>query len=225
MRDRAQGRSRDKISCLERVQMRAVPLMLLALGCTLLSAACSPTHFQDGPPPAIGAVPQKCTLTLAAAPVLRGFRLGMGYAEVQKRFPGLSKPTKMPDAPSAILISGRENQFNREKYPDLKEIDSIELKMVDDRVTSYKITYPEIKDFDSVTSFQFLHEDGQALEGVMGKGYIEEEPDQSYGRRIACDGFIVRADIGKRNIKLTGGAEGRTYRPWVEVEDVTTARR
>jgi hypothetical protein len=220
----AQGlRAASEFHVPARVKMRAGPLMLLALGCALLSGACSPTHFQDGPRPAIGPVPQKCTLTQAAAPALRGFRLGMSYAEVQKRFPGLSKPATTVDGGSAVVISIQGDQLTRKKYPDLKEIDSVELRLSDDRVTSYRITYPEIKDFDSAAGFQFLHEDDKALEEV--KGYAEEDPDRNYGRKIACGGFIVRADIGKRDIKLTGGAEGRTYHPWVEVEDIATSNR
>jgi hypothetical protein len=203
--------------------MWAKSLMPSALACALLSGACNTTHFNDAPRPAIGPGPRKCALALAETPEVRGFRLGMSYAELQKRFPKLSEPASAAGGVSTVVISGRGNQPAEKGYPDLEDVNSVELTLAGDRAVSYKITYPETKDFDSVSEFQFLNKDGKALEGV--KAYVEEDPDRNYGRKVVCDGFIVRADIGKRNVILTGGAEGRTYFPWIEVEDIAASAR
>jgi hypothetical protein len=160
---------------------------------------------------------------LAEAPEVRGFRLGMSYAELQKRFPKLPKPTDIIDGVStlSILLTHLDKDevtwgdfHNVDKFPDLKDVSSIKLTLVDNRVVAYDITYSETKDRDF--AMEFLTKAGKSL-GVEDYTTEHEEP---FLFKVTCEGYRAHIELRTRDTTFMGAVTNRIYIPSLGVEDI-----
>jgi hypothetical protein len=154
---------------------------------------------------------------------VRGFRLGMSYTELQKRFPKLSKPTIITDDVSRLTIrlthldTGEAmwgGSYNDERFPDLKDVYSIELTLVDDRVAAYKIIYHKTKDREFAS--EFLIKAGKSL-GV--ENYLTEQ-EEPFLFKVTCEGFTAFTELKTHDETFMGAVTSRTYIPSLGVEDI-----
>ena len=150
---------------------------------------------------------QKCSVKLADAPAVRGFRLGMTSEQVQKMLGPLGTERKL-----ARELVTRQDPFGRSSVSfrpwegvsaDLSGISRVELEFVDARLSKFTLRY--------------LRQGGLSMEEFIGKvsqatGLPNEWSDRWDGMRIVlvdirraleCDGFNVKAEELSIYLELT----------------------
>lgn len=152
----------------------------------------------------------ECTLKLADAPALRGFKLGMSLREVTARF----RRFQMPETDSC----GRLNlDFNEARGalsnlalrpPELTGISRLRLTFVDERLAYIRVTYSRESTVSNPQEFRAALSASLSLSGkwrVTGGG-----DNWDHAHVVGCDGFKVMAGY------LAGA--------YVEMHDVETLR-
>jgi hypothetical protein len=149
---------------------------------------------------------QQCWLNKSSLPPLLGFRLGMGREELEKRFAGL----KVKDESyTELFISGSKTlpkdqdvsavdeighvAVNVSRFPEFREISTLELRLEDGRVSQIELTYPDESRWKSEDDFltfvaQTLH--------LPERRSWKPEPRPRYGEpgaSVSCNGLTVRA--------------------------------
>lgn len=161
---------------------------LLALTIILVSATFTLAQAQA----ANGSPQQRCTLTLAQSPTIRGFKLGMTVDEVLARFPSQSQsPTiraALDHAPKAFGVARFSVSPNDKAF---EGINTFDFEFLDNDLTSFYVAYtgPE---WNSVREFISALSSSLKLPGIE---YWEPSDAETY-RSLKCDGFDVRAVIG-----------------------------
>jgi hypothetical protein len=151
---------------------------------------------------------KKCTKTLAEAPELRGFKLGMTLDQIRKRIPNfkINKPDEFGFAKGTIYSSEAKSSLdnpqgtyvNPSKYPEFKEIFMADLGLINERVVRIKIGYPsgELK----MENEEFQKSVAESLK-LPVSAYVTEEGMFSVGNAMMnCEGFNV--EVGKSFWKL-----------------------
>lgn len=170
-----------------------------------------------------GNVPNaKCSLTLAQAPELRGFRLGLNQDRVVARFPGLSfeKPDEFGLTKVRLIIvsrdaypggsAGRDRGVQMDiatgtsdsraflidisKYPDLKGVNGIRLRFIDGRISYFQIGYDEAVAWTDVDEFVQTISKPLGLSGSWQRGVDSDGSTRE--KELPCDGFRLTASLG-----------------------------
>ena len=105
------------------------------------------TDQSTAPKIAVAAAGEPCSIKLGDSPTLRGIRLDMPKAQVQKEYP-LMTVTSDPVKSSGIALS---NQISNPDYQT--DIDRITVIFRNDRVFSILITYTDLIEWDSMAEF------------------------------------------------------------------------
>ncbi len=164
----------------------------------------------------------KCTLALAQAPALRGFRLGMNQAQVIARFPGLSldradalglarlrltlidadlypRSSSIRDRGVQLDIAagtaeGRSFTVDSSKFPDLKGVRKIQLRFVDGHISYVLVGYDDSFKWNSVDEFAQTVSKNLALPDEWRDG--SDSDGYKKDKELRCDGFLMTAGIG-----------------------------
>jgi hypothetical protein len=193
------------------------PIRRLTLSALSLIALASFTWAQGN-----GAQSARCVLTLAQAPELRAFRLGLNQDRVVARFPGLS--FERPDefgltkvklimmgheaypggtvgrdravqmVTAASTADGRSFLVDSSKYPDLKGVNGIRLRFVDGRISYLQVGYDESVDWNDVDEFVHAISKPLGLSESWQRGADSEASTRE--KELPCDGFRVTASLG-----------------------------
>jgi len=185
----------------------------------------------------------KCALTLAQAPELRGFRLGMSQERALAHLPGISvEPadklglTKVrlalmnhDDYPRGSVgrdqgvqiditggtAEGRSFLVDSSKFPDLKGVKRIRLRFIDGRVSYLQIGYDDAVAWNDVDEFVRAISKSLGLEGNWQKG---SDPDSdTKEKELPCVGFLMTASLGGDTGDYRIGAQ-------LSLEDMVAAR-
>ena len=154
----------------------------------------------------VGCFWQRCWLNKSDLPPLLGFRLGMSREELEKRFAGLKVKG---DSYTELFISGSntlpKDQYvsavdeighvavNVSRFPEFAEINTVELKLEDGRVSQIELTYLDESRWKSEEDFltfvaQTLH--------LPDRRYWQTEGRTRSGKQgasVSCNGLTVRA--------------------------------
>lgn len=169
--------------------------LLFLIVCTFaLNNACASNPFKPE---------TKCTLNLSQAPELRGIRLGMTSEELKKRFPSIIIPKNDENGITNIEISSY--QFSNEIKTEFKGINEINLKLLDNHVTSFKITYEPSSDPEFVQTVVNKLQENLRL-GAEFKG---TQSGTNFNLKVPCEGFDVKVQILDK-----GGVYGGNYTPF-----------
>jgi hypothetical protein len=184
----------------------------------------------------------KCTLTLAQAPELRGFRLGMEQQRVLARFPGLSVDradkfglTKLSltvmdhdDYPGGsvgrdrgvqkdIAVTTAEGQsfsIDSSRFPDLKGVKRIRLRFIDGRISYLQVGYDDSVVWNDVDEFVQVISKPLNLDGNWQRN---SDSDDSKQKELPCSGFLITAGLG-------GGTGDHLIGVLLSLEDVVASR-
>jgi hypothetical protein len=184
----------------------------------------------------------KCTLTLAQAPELRGFRLGMNQERVLARFPGISVErvdafglTKVrltlmnhDDYPggsvgrdrgvqidiAAGTTEGRSFLVDSSRFPDLKGVNGIRLRFIDGRISYLQMGYDDSVVWNDVD--EFVRAISKPL-GLAGNWQRSSDSDNTKEKELPCDGFLIMAGLGGDTRDYHVGAQ-------LSLEDVVASR-
>lgn len=165
------------------------PLFVLMILAALVSSALGQTQSEV---PAA----QKCSLTLAQAPAIRGLKLGMDVEEVLRQFPGSSDE---PHIRNAISMADKEFgvvRFAVPTRPHASEsrfagITGLSFEFLDSRLSSLWVQYagPEWRSVDEFIS--------RLSEPLNLPGPNSWEPVNLGNEKILkCAGFVIRAFVG-----------------------------
>src|SRR6266576_2127508 len=114
----------------------------------------------------IGCFWQGCWLNKSSLPPLLGFRLGISREELEKRFAGLKVKN---DGSTELFFSGSKTlpkdqdvsavdeighvAVNVSRFPEFAEVNTVELKLVDGRVSQIELTYQDDSRWKSEEEF------------------------------------------------------------------------
>ncbi len=129
-----------------------------------------------------------CNLTLAQAPALRGFRLGMSAKEFKARYPSVEvrEIDEVGGAKAEIFSNDSASKIDK---AELKDVESITLLFADDRLESISVRYTNIIKWESAD--QFVSTISKAL-NLPGTWKSVEWWQES----LQCDGFRATAGAG-----------------------------
>jgi hypothetical protein len=132
-------------------------------------------------------VPQ-CTLTLAQAPAIRGFRLRMTLAEVRARFPTLQVKAAAREGYTDATIYAQELRGNT----DFKGINRVTLQFLDNRITFIAVEYDDSVRWDSVDELLPSLTSSLGLPGLSAwRASFPQDDGGLRAKRLTCDGFQV----------------------------------
>ncbi|HYO90678.1 MAG TPA: hypothetical protein VEQ40_03550 [Pyrinomonadaceae bacterium] len=167
----------------------------LALACALLFSMALTTAAQDA----------KCTLKLAqiaAAPELRGFRLGMTLEQFKARVPNLAIRPADEFGATAVNIYPEHNDISDKA--SFAGVRTISLEFLDERVVMLWIGYAP--DFKWKSADEFLSGMARSL------NLPDAWQTKSRGRQLSCDDFQVTISSigGNPSIRFVDEAARRT---------------
>ncbi|HVG32183.1 MAG TPA: TolC family protein [Pyrinomonadaceae bacterium] len=166
------------------------------------------------------AAPLGCTLNLAQAPVIGGFRLGMTIDEVQARFPNNQIPAPDEFGISTLHLRGLQAPAGSA----FEGANNITIEFMDGRLSYIRVSYPPTNQWDNKDEFVANIASRLNVKGRWKPFYDWEDKtirDSEDLRDMAleCEGFRLSAGIG---IEGLGGSGDQT--PHLELEDITAAR-
>jgi hypothetical protein len=153
----------------------------------------------------INAQETKCTLKsmqIAAAPELRGFRLGMTLEQVKARMPNLTiRPADEFGATAINIYPEHEEKIDKASFEGIR---TISLEFLDGRVVSLWVGYTP--DFKWKTPDEFLSGMTRAL--ALPDAWVVK----SRGRQLACEDFQVTVSSigGNPSIRMVDEPARRT---------------
>ena len=178
-------------------------------------------------------VNRPCTVKMEQSPELRGFRLGMSIADIQKRFPGFPSVSANQFGLATVEVSSMyvrnvldkpvgENIISlvsASTFPELKELKHVELKLLDGRLIEITVYYPN--DIRWKSTDEFVQKTGEALKLDGSWQKIGKDDEYSEVRLLQCgggfDGFTVSA--GFRKPTLENPNLESTKLPYVRLQD------
>ncbi|HEX8174071.1 MAG TPA: hypothetical protein VF543_03010 [Pyrinomonadaceae bacterium] len=168
----------------------------------------------------------KCTTDKSQSPEARGFRLGMSLDQIQKRFSGLKVNDADEFGMTKIVLEGSKSVpsdrdvstiysdrilVNTSRFPEFMEVQVVALGLMDNRVTSIDITYPDEPKWGAYDVFA----------AHVAKSFnLPDEKDWNHGQgmsSITCNGFDVWAGFRVRTINRET-ADVRAY-PFILIKD------
>ncbi|HEV2705660.1 MAG TPA: hypothetical protein VGV59_07020 [Pyrinomonadaceae bacterium] len=179
------------------------------------------------------AVNQPCTVKMEQSPEVRGFRLGMSMADIQKRFPGFPDVAANQFGVATVKISSVYVRNVLDKpigedvvsfvsaapFPDLNELKHVELKLLDGHLREITVFYPN--DIKWKSADEFVQKTGAALKLNGSWQKVGNDSDYSETRSLRCGevlkGFTVNA--GFRQPTLENPNLEKTKLPYVRLED------
>jgi outer membrane protein TolC len=175
-------------------------------------------------PEALGSTPRpsrSCTLDLAQAPVLAGFRLGMTKDEVQARFP--NNPLPAPDDMGLSVMHLRGIQSPPGSA--LEGANNLTIQLLDDRLVYLRVSYPDTDRWQSMDEFAAViaerlnvKDQGQWKRFYDWEDKTIRDSEDLRDAALECNGFRLSAGIGIEG--LTSGDQS----PHVELEDIAATR-
>jgi hypothetical protein len=176
----------------------------------------------------------RCHLPLARAPELRGFSLGMPQEKITSRFPGVTidrtnefgevklqmnivdgtefRKTASPKNAQGVQVSsaadpadGRLFLLDHSRFPDLRDVRHIDLRLLDGRLAFVQLGYNDAVKWEDLDEF---------IETISETLHLPDEWEYSSdeGKELQCDGFIVRTMMGDITTDIHAG-------PVLSVED------
>jgi len=160
-----------------------------------------------------------CPLRLDQSPELRGFRLGMTQAAMLARLPGvtLEKPDKFGlarlrlsiiDSASLVKSSARDRVvqpdmlagpnegsayvIDSSRFPALKGVRRIEMRLIDGRLAYLQISYDDEIKWESID--QFVETISMTLKLPQDWQVPEDSGGSSQQKELRCEGFLITAN-------------------------------
>jgi outer membrane protein TolC len=164
-------------------------------------------------------LPASCTLTVAQAPSIGGFRLGMTMDEARSRFPNNSIPAPDERGVSTLHLRGIQSPPGSA----LEGANNLTIEFVDGRLSYIRISYPVTNRWQSKDEFVAHIAERMNINGSWKPFYDWEDKtirDSEDLRDMAleCNGFRLSAGIG---IEGLGGGD---QTPHLELEDMAAAQ-
>jgi hypothetical protein len=176
---------------------------------------CQSLYFKrpKGVPPPLPSAPPSptapaCNMTLAQAPVISGFRLGMSIDEVLEQFP---RSKDQPNVKEALAKADVEYgwiniSFSRRDYPDSKSfvnnISQYRFGLLDGRVTTFSTSYrfdtPENPNWNPDTWIDKISQPPLNLptrEKWSG--------NDGYNKRVDCQGFSANIFVSSNSTSIS----------------------
>ena len=144
------------------------------------------------------AQPSACTIKLnqlTVSPELRGFHLGMTYAQVKARVPQIEfEMTDQFGVAKASIYPGYDRGFDQASFADVR---TISLDLLDGRLVSFWIGYASTFKWQALDEFVTGMSKSLKLPAVW--------PVKRGSRQLTCDGFTVFASLiaGSPSIRIT----------------------
>jgi hypothetical protein len=189
---------------------RIIVSLLLAL--VLVSAAFGQVKKES-------TLKKQCSLTLAQAPQLRGFSLGMTQERVVARFPGISidradqsgvaklrltvieslgaRIAARDRAVQADIVDvtgeGRSFTIDASRFPDLKGVRKIQLQFINGRISYVGVAY------DDSIKWETLDEFVRTVSKILNLPEEWQRPadsDSDREKELRCSDFVLTADVG-----------------------------
>jgi outer membrane protein TolC len=178
-------------------------------------------HARTSQPEAAGPAARQpaCTLNLAQAPAIGGFRLGMTQAEVQARFPNSAIPAPDERGVSTVHLRG----IQASPGSALEGANNLTLELFEGRLTYIRISYPVTDKWQSMDEFVSNIAERLDIRGPWKRFYDWEnktirDAEDLRDSALECNGFRLSAGIGIEG--LTSGDQT----PHVELEDIAAAQ-
>jgi hypothetical protein len=146
--------------------------------------------------------PSPCTLTVTKAPVIRGLRLGMSTDEALVLFPGAresqqwSSELKRSKEPASLgFLSLQLPNSDYQLGESIKEIRYLVIRLLDDRVVGYSVTYqryPIGADWNSTE--EWVTKLSETLGLPEAKQWATKDSGRFGSRSLQCNGFEIEAN-------------------------------
>jgi len=151
-----------------------------------------------------GQTPQRCELTLANAPNLRGFYLGMKDEEIKKKLPKIVLPKAdilgysklslsffpLPDRYTSYGDDENPNSIDVEKSTQYKGWQTITFEFVDNKAVSIRLVYDSTIKWKNLT--EFIKQFSEPL-NVPSVWLIDS--DSKDKASIDCNGFRIKSQL------------------------------
>lgn len=172
-----------------------------------------------GPETLSPARPRACTLDLAQAPVIGGFRLGMTTDEVQSRFPTSAVPAPNEIGVSTLHLRGIQSPAGSA----FEGANNITIELLDGRLAYIRVSYPATSKWQSKDEFIHTIAERLNINGPWRPFYDWEnktirDSEDLRDSALECNGFRLSAGIGIEG--LAGGEQT----PHLELEDMAAAQ-
>lgn len=159
-----------------------------------------------------------CTLGLAEAPAIGGFRLGMTTDEVQARFPNNQIPAPDEFGVSTLHLRG----INSPAGSAFDDANNITIEFTDAKLSFIRVSYPVTNKWENKDAFVISVAERLNIKGPWKPFYDWEnksirDAEDLRDLGLECNGFRLSAGIG---IEGLGGDQT----PHFELEDATAAR-
>lgn len=183
-----------------------------------------------------------CSLTPQQSPEIRGFRLGMPYEEIEKRFDEVNLPYSEKDSKFKVFLSLYDSNpqkwaesegsapynLSRQKYPEFDGVSSVHLIFSNKILTSLNVTYNNSKDSDFNSVFVKRTIETLNLSQWTNWDSKKDSPidfDSSYHRSVytddlLCQNFYVKIAVAELIPTNISNLErnGITYYPSITIE-------
>jgi hypothetical protein len=156
-----------------------------------------------GQAPRVSAAMSRCTLTRDQFPEIRGIRLGMSTDQLLRLFPEEANRARIDQAITASKQAGAYGVGRFDLWPEkaapnprLEGVNYITIELIDQRVTSFNVTYigPEWKTVD-----QFVTRLSEGLRLPLAFW----EPGGETSQHMRCEGFKVDAYTSRGSTEST----------------------
>jgi outer membrane protein TolC len=161
----------------------------------------------------------RCTLSLAEAPIIGGFRLGMTIDEAQARFPNNPIPAPNEFGVSTMHLRG----INSPAGSALEGANNITVEFTDGRLSYIRVGYPVTNKWENKDEFvasiaSRLDINGRWVPFYDWENKTIRDAEDLRDMALECSGFRLSAGIGIEGI----GSGDQT--PHIELEDEAAAR-
>jgi outer membrane protein TolC len=160
-----------------------------------------------------------CTLNVAQAPAIGGFRLGMTLDEVQARFPASSIPAPNDIGITTLHLRG----IQAPPGSAFEGANNITVELLDNRLAYIRVSYPISNKWQSKDEFIASIAERLNIRGPWRSFYDWEnknirDSEDLRDSALECNGFRLSAGIG-----IEGLVSGEQT-PHVELEDIAAAQ-
>lgn len=157
-----------------------------------------------------------CTMSLAQAPAIAGFRLGMTREEVQARFP--NSPVPAPDESGLSIMHLRGIQAPAGSA--LEGANNLTIELLDDRLVYIRVSYATTDKWQSMDEFVASVAERLGVRGQWKRFYDWEnktirDAEDLRDSALECHGFRLSAGIGIE------GLTSNEQTPHLELEDMS----
>ncbi|HYY56735.1 MAG TPA: TolC family protein [Pyrinomonadaceae bacterium] len=160
-----------------------------------------------------------CTLSVAQAPAIGGFQLGMTIEEVRGRFPNNSIPAPDERGVSTMHLRGIKSPPGSA----LEDASGLTVEFLDGRLSYIRVSYPVTNRWQSKDEFvahiaEHLNISGSWKPFYDWENKMIRDSEDLRDMALECNGFRLSAGIG---IEGLGGSD---QTPHLELEDIAAAQ-